>query len=91
MLTDHLTSGGAVSLADTWDGMGSMSSTGSMWMRQAAAQLKDLDGPLVRASAGAGEFKVEAEALQASVHAAAAAAADLARRMQDAPAGGEAS
>jgi hypothetical protein len=64
-----------------------MSATGSMWMRQAAAQLKDLDGPLARASAGAGDLHAEAMELQEYVRQAAALAGDLAHRMQNAPPG----
>lgn len=60
-----------------------MSDAASRYMKQAAAQLAALDGTLSRASAGAGDFTVEAEAIQASVREAARQANTLAQRMKD--------
>lgn len=59
-----------------------MSDLAGRYMKQAAAQLEQLDGTLARATAGAGGFHDEAIAIQESVRAAARLASDLARRMR---------
>ncbi len=59
-----------------------MSDMAGRYMKQAAAQLEQLDGTLKRACSGAGDFEAEAVAIQESVRTAAQQAAELAKRMR---------
>ena len=59
-----------------------MSDMAGRYMKQAAAQLEQLDGTLKRACSGAGDFEAEATAIQEAVRNAAQQAAGLAKRMR---------